>query len=124
VIRTAVTSAALGALLLAGSVHATLTPNVRGTVASTATATKTPTGCFVDEPCDPPIGAVSTYVAFSRVGHAAVRARVVDGAFALHLAPGTYAIALTPLAGNVSPATVRVPRIGLVRLHLKVQPTP
>jgi len=99
-------------------------PNVRGTVAGTATATKTPTGCFTDEPCDPPIGAVSTYVTFSRVGHAIVRVRVIGGAFALHLAPGTYAIALTPTAGDISPAKVRVPRTGVVRLHLTVQPTP
>jgi len=111
-------------LLLAGSAASSLTPNVRGTVPATATGVKTPAGCFVDEPCDPPIGAVSTYVVFSRAGHATVRVRAVDGTFALHLAPGAYSIDVTPSAGDVSPATVRVPRIGVVRLRLTVQPTP
>ena len=111
-------------LLLAGSAASSLTPNVRGTVPATATGVKTPAGCFVDEPCDPPIGAVSTSVAFSRPGHTTVRVRAVGGTFALHLAPGTYAIGVTPATGDVTPATVRVPRTGIVRLRLTIQPTP
>jgi hypothetical protein len=115
--------AALFALALAGNTEATVTPNVRGT-APTFSSPKMPTGCFVDEPCDPPIGAVSTVVSFSRPGHATVRVRAVDGTFALHLAPGTYSIGMTPATGDVTPATVRVPRVGVVRLRLAVQPTP
>jgi hypothetical protein len=125
VIRVGVTAAAALALLLAGSLDATLTPNVRGTV-------PTPTGggdsgsvnCFPGEPCDPPIGMVVTSVMFSRPGHATVRVRTVGGSFALHLVPGTYRIALQPGLGAVSPATVRVPRTGTVRLRLAVQPNP
>ena len=93
--------------------------NVRGTVDRAYTP-----WCPTDEPCDPPIGAFSTYVSFSRVSHPTVRVRAVDGAFALHLAPAIYRIAVTPALGTVSPATVRVPRIGVVRLHVVVQPTP
>jgi len=125
VVRVGVTAAAALALLLAGSLDATLTPNVRGTV-------PTPSGggdtvsvkCFPDEPCDPPIGMVVTSVVFSRPGHATVRIRAVGGSFALHLVPGTYRIALQPSSGAVSPTTVRVPRTGTVRLHLAVQPNP
>ena len=44
---------------------------------------------------------------------------------ALHLTPAAYTIGLTPPpAGDVKPAAVRVPRTGVVRLHLTVQPTP
>jgi hypothetical protein len=35
-----------------------------------------------------------------------------------------YRIALQPSLGAVSPATVRVPRTGTVRLQLVVQPNP
>jgi hypothetical protein len=66
-----------------------------------------------------------TYVAFSRAGHATVRARVTDGSFALHLVPPVYTLTLSPPpAGDVTPAKVRVPPTGVVRLHLTVQPTP
>ena len=41
------------------------------------------------------------------------------------VAPAAYTIGLTPPpAGDVKPAAVRVPRTGVVRLHLTVQPTP
>jgi hypothetical protein len=125
VVRAGVTAAAAAlALLLAGSLDATLTPNVRGTVPNTATGRTGDVKCFPDEPCDPPMGMVVTSVMFSRPGHATVRVRAVGGSFALHLVPGTYRIALQPSLGTVSPATVRVPRSGTVRLKLVVQPNP
>lgn len=122
-IRAGVAAAAL-ALLLAGSLYATPTPNVRGTVPNAARGDTGDVKCFPDEPCDPPMGMVVTSVVFSRAGHPAVRVRAVGGSFALHLVPATYRIALQPSLGTVSPATVRVPRTGTVRLHLAVQPNP
>jgi hypothetical protein len=124
VVRAGFTAAAALALLVAGSLHATLTPNVRGTVPNAATGGSGDVKCFPDEPCDPPMGMIVTSVMFSRPGHATVRVRAIGGSFALHLVPGTYRIALQPPLGTVSPATVRVPRTGTVRLHLVVQPNP
>ena len=123
-VRAVVTTAAtLAALAFTAAPQATLTPNVRGTVPMSGGKTTTP-ACFPDEPCDPPIGTVSTTVSFTRIGHAPVRIRAVGGSFALHLAPGVYAIDVTPAAGDVTPARVRVPRVGVVHLHLAVQPNP
>src|SRR5207302_5653917 len=122
VVRAGVTSAAVLALLVAGSLHATLAPNVRGTIAVGDTGV---VKCFPDEPCDPPIGASTTYVTFSRPGHLTVGVRVGEGALALHVTPAAYTIGLTPPpAGDVKPAAVRVPRTAAVRLHLTAQPTP
>jgi len=97
---------------------------VRGTVPTGGDGDTGSVKCFPDEPCDPPIGMTVTSVMFSRTGHATVRVRAVGGSFALHLVPGTYRITLQPSFGTVSPATVRVPRTGTVRLHLVVQPNP
>jgi hypothetical protein len=67
----------------------------------------------------------ATYVTFARTGHAPVRARVVDGSFALHLVPAVYKLALSPPpAGDITPTRVRVPSTGVVRLRVVVQPTP
>jgi hypothetical protein len=136
-----ITATAL-ALLFAVSPGATLTPNVRGTVTTETAPAGGDTGntgsikCFPDEPCDPPMGmvatsgtktvttTVTTSVSFSRPGHRAVHVRAVGGSFALHLTPASYRISLPASLGVVSPATVRVPRTGTVRLHLVVQPTP
>jgi len=122
VVRAGVTFAAFLALLLAASVQATLAPNVRGTVIGVDGAA---VNCFPDEPCDPPMRMFATYVTFSRVGHPTVRARVVDGSFAIHLVPAVYTLAMSPPpGGDITPARVRVPRTGIVRLHVAVQPTP
>jgi hypothetical protein len=107
---------ALG-LLLASAAQAAPQPNVRGLVTAPVTRSVCPPG----EPCDPhPVGA---YVVFTRGRRLAARARVVRGAFALHLAPGRYAVRLTPppLGGQVVPATVVVPRIGTVMVRLTVK---
>jgi len=124
VVRAGVTAAAALALLLGGSLHATLTPNVRGTVPNAATGGSGDVKCFPNEACDTLMGMIVTSVMFSRAGHPTVRVRAIGGSFALHLVPGTYRIALQPPLGAVSPATVRVPRTGTVRLHLVVQPNP
>jgi hypothetical protein len=79
-------------------------PNVRGTLVGSPAA---------------------AFVLFSRPAKPTVRVRVSGGAFAVHLAPGVYTIRLAPPgSGRVTPASVRVPRTGIVRLRLVVQPKP
>ena len=107
------------ALVLAFASGATATPsrNVRGVlVRGPATV-----GCYPGEPCDPP---GPSMLIFSRAGRVAARIRVgASGGFALHLAPGRYAIRVAPppLVGRLVPATVRVPRVGAVRLRLAIR---
>jgi hypothetical protein len=67
---------------------------------------------------------LATFVTFSRPGHPIVRARVVDGSFALHLAPAVYTLGLSPPRGEVTPVRLRVPRTGVIRVNVAVQPTP
>ena len=92
-------------------------PNVRGVLVRPASAS-----CPAGEPCDPsPVG---VFILFSRSGRAVARARVrPDGSFALHLRPGRYGIELTPpaSAGRLVPSSVRVPRVGILRLRLVVR---
>jgi hypothetical protein len=104
-------------LLLAAAAQASPPPNVRGVVAASVTRGACPPG----EPCDPhPVGA---YVMFARGSRFVARARVVRGAFALHLAPGRYAVRLLPppLGARVVPSTVLVPRVGNVTLRITVK---
>jgi hypothetical protein len=83
------------------SLPATPTSNVRGTLT----------------------GLNHVYVVFSR---ASGSTRIHAGSpFALHLAPGAYAIKLAiPKGRSIKPASVRVPSTGVVRLRLVVQPKP
>jgi len=114
--RIAVAVVAFG-LLLSAAAQAAPPPNVRGVVSATVTRTACPPG----EPCDPhPAGA---YVMFTRGTRLVARARVVRGAFALHLVPGRYGVRLVPppLGGRVVPATVLVPRAGSVTLRFTVK---
>ena len=114
--RIGVAVAALG-LLAAAAAQASPAPNVRGVVAASVTRSV----CPPYEPCDPhPVGA---YVVFTRARRLVARARVVRGAFALHLAPGRYGVRLAPapLGGQVVPATVLVPRTGTVTLRITVK---
>ena len=77
--------------------------------------------CPTDEPCDPPINA--SMLVFARSGQPDVTARVGgDGAFALHLNPGTYSISVAPPSfnGRVEPSHVRVPATGVVQLQLSI----
>jgi hypothetical protein len=105
--------ALLGVLLVVSASSAT-TPllNVKGTlVRSSATS-----DCYPGEPCDPLPPAL--YVVFSRAGKL-TRARLgSNGSFALHLAPGTYAVSEAPPRRTVAPASLRVPRVGVIRPRL------
>jgi hypothetical protein len=76
--------------------------------------------CYPEEPCDQP--AVASMLIFSRAGHADRRVFVgARGRFQTHLAPGSYRIraAPPPQQGRLTPSSVRVPRRGVVHLHLK-----
>jgi hypothetical protein len=96
-------------------------PNVIGTVAGAPAVAACPPG----DPCDPPI--TVTVLTFSRGGH--VTASILASTrFRLRLAPGRYSIAARAPAAprahgpgggvRVRPSTVRVPRKGVVHLHL------
>jgi hypothetical protein len=91
---------------------ATRTPNVKGTVVRSSTGS----GCFPGEPCDPPPPA--TFVVFSRNGQTTNVRIGAGGAFSVRLAPGLYAVRLAPSRGSLTPATVRVPRIGVAHPRL------
>jgi hypothetical protein len=130
VIRTVI-AALIASLALAASVSADTTPI-----------------CPPGEACDPPVGIVpkspapaptpsvpatnvrgtltglsQVYLVFSR---ATGSTRIHAGSpFALHLAPGAYAIKLAiPKGRIIKPASVRVPSTGVIRLRLVVQPNP
>jgi hypothetical protein len=104
------------------------------------------TPCPTGEPCDPPIttipqspaptpsapttnvrgtltGLSQVYLVFSRsTGSTRIHA---GNPFALHLAPGAYAIKLAiPKGRIIKPASVRVPSAGVIHLRLVVQPKP
>jgi hypothetical protein len=110
----------VGALLVPGAAAQRRPPNVIGTLARAAVAT-----CPRDDPCDPP--ATATVLTFSRAGRVAASI-LASTRFRLRLAPGRYSIAARPPAapravpggggGGVRPSTVRVPRHGVVHLHL------
>jgi hypothetical protein len=111
-------SAVLFVLLAVASVATTsssgaLAPNVKGTfVRSTAVTT-----CYPGEPCDPPPQAA--FLVFARNGHS-TRVRLgANGAFAVRLGAGLYGVSVLPgHSSPVSPATVRVPRVGVVHPRL------
>jgi hypothetical protein len=108
------TSAALLGLLavtLAGATAAsgTLPPNVKGTFVRAPGVAS----CYPGEPCDQPPQAA--FLVFTRSGHA-TRARLGgDGTFAVRLASGRYRVSVLPgHSWTVSPATLRVPRVGVI----------
>jgi hypothetical protein len=103
---------ALAALAAAGWSGAS--PNVRGTLVVPRAVY-----CISDDPCDPP--AIDYTLVFTRRGRASVRAHIGStGRFALSLAPGTYAVRLTPAPprGRLTPTSVVVP--GTLRLRVSV----
>jgi hypothetical protein len=117
---------ALGAWLVPGAV-AQRPPNVIGTLVRTAAA---PAACPSGEPCDLPATAV--VLRFRRGGRVAASV-LVRKTFKLRLAPGRYAISarspaaprtapagspVAPAGAVLRPSTVRVPRHGVVHLHL------
>lgn len=93
---------------LASSSQAALTPNVKGVVVRSTTAG----GCYRGEPCDPPPAAM--FVVFTRNGHATRVTIGATGAFAVHLAPGMYSVSVAPRFRYVTPATLRIPQLGVV----------
>ena len=97
------------AVSLATTAAAALPPNVRGTfVRSTAV-----TGCYPGEPCDPPPQAA--FLVFTRNRHS-TRVRLGgDGSVAVRLGGGRYAVSVLPgHSSTVSPAVLRVPRVGVI----------
>jgi hypothetical protein len=106
------TSLVLSASALAGATQA---PNVVGVLIRPPAV-----GCYPGEPCDPvPYGLA---LAFSRDGRVVARVRVgAIGRFALHLAPGRYAVRATPVpeARTLSPSRIQVPAQGILRLRLQ-----
>jgi hypothetical protein len=102
----------LACVLAASAASAAPVPNVKGTVVRAAGSS----GCFPGEPCDPLPPPM--YVVFSRASVAA-RARLgANGFFSLHLRPGLYSVTVAPPRGLLTPSSVRVPRIGVVRPRL------
>lgn len=106
-------AALLGLLAVALAASATsggaLSPNVKGIVVRSPQAMP----CYPGEPCDQPPQA--TFLLFTRNGHA-TRARLDgDGTFAVRLAGGVYRVTVLPShSSTVSPATLRVPRAGVI----------
>jgi len=84
-------------------------PNVRGTFVRNTQATK----CYQGEPCDPVPQAA--FLLFTRNGHSTrVRLRA-DGTFAVRLARGLYRVTVLPgQSSTVSPAAIRIPRVGVI----------
>jgi hypothetical protein len=112
------TSAALLGLLavtLAGATAAsgTLPPNVKGTFVRTPGSSS----CYPGEPCDRPPQAA--FLLFTRNDHS-TRVRLgASGAFAVRLAAGLYRVTVLPgHSASVSPATLRVPRVGVIHPRL------
>ena len=108
----------IAACALAPASQAALAPNVRGTVVGIGGGAAPI--CPAGEPCDPP--QTSAVLLFSRPSRPTVSVRVAGGSFALHLAPGGYAIRVSPSqqGDTLKPSSVRVPRTGVVHLRLVV----
>jgi hypothetical protein len=112
--RLLVTSFVVASLLAVSAASALApAPNVRGTVVRTTAAGD----CYSGEPCDPLPPAI--YVVFSR-GSTSTRARLgANGSFSLHLAAGSYSVTVAPPLGRaLTPGSVRVPRVGVIRPRL------
>ncbi len=117
---------ALGAWLVPGAA-AQRPPTVIGTLTRAAPAAA---ACPSAEPCELPATAVQ--LSFKRSGRVAATV-LVSRTFRLRLAPGRYAISarspaaprraaagspVAPAGAVLRPSTVRVPRHGVVHLHL------
>jgi hypothetical protein len=115
--RVFVTAVAISMALAGAASAATPAPNVVGVFVRPAVV-----NCDPNEPCDPP--AVGLALVFTRNGHVVARVRVgATGRFALHLTAGRYTVraAPPPTSGALTPATFRVPRVGVLHLRLQVR---
>ena len=93
---------------------------VVGLAAAAALSRTIATFLFRVQPLDP-VPFASTVI-FSRAGHADRRVFVgARGRFRTHLASGSYRIRVSPRPqqGRLTPSSVRVPRTGVVHLHLR-----
>jgi len=104
----ALAAAIVAAFLLTAVALAAPAPNVKGLVVRSTSVTT----CYPGEPCDPPPRA--TFVVFTRSSHTTRVTIGPTGAFTVRLVPGLYAVSLAPTRSAVAPATVRVPRIGVI----------
>ena len=100
------------AAVASSSQAAAIAPNVKGVVVRTPTAA----GCYQGEPCDPP--PATAFVVFTRSGHSTRVTIGASGAFAVYLAPGLYNVSVAPRIRSVTPATLRVPRSGVIHPRL------
>jgi hypothetical protein len=92
-------------------------PNVKGTFIRSSSVT----GCYQGEPCDPPPQAA--FLLFTRNGQS-TRVRLgANGAFAVRLAAGLYKVrALPSQSSTLSPASIRVPRTGVIHPRFVEKP--
>ena len=107
--RASIASVVLACLLVLAAAASGATPpapNVKGTVVRSSSPP-----CPVGEPCDPLPSAI--YVVFTRNGHVTRVKLGAAGGFAVHLAAGVYAVSTAP-AHAVTPASLRVPRVGVI----------
>jgi hypothetical protein len=113
--RTLAALLGLLAVALAGTTAAsgTLRPNVKGTFVRAPGVAS----CYPGEPCDQPPQAA--FLLFTRNGHS-TRVRLGgSGGFAVRLAAGLYRVTVLPgHSASVSPATLRVPRVGVIHPRL------
>jgi hypothetical protein len=112
--RAPVALALLAGVLICSTTASSAPPaNVKGIFVRTTSTTV----CQPTEPCDPPPQAA--FVVFTRNGRSTQVRIGATGAFVVHLAAGTYSVSARPSrTGSVSPATVRVPRVGVIHPRL------
>ena len=102
-----------GVLICSATASSALPANVKGTFVRTTGTTV----CQQSEPCDPPLQAA--FLVFTRNGRTTMVKLGATGAFAVHLAAGVYSVSARPSrTGSVSPATVRVPLVGVIHPRL------
>ena len=109
--RLALSTVALTCLVAVSAVFAAApAPNVKGSLVRSSASS-----CLPGDVCDPV--PPPAYVVFTRAGHSTRAKLAPNGAFALHLDAGAYSVSTAPLH-PVTPATLRVPRVGIIRPRL------
>jgi hypothetical protein len=121
VMRASAATALLFVLALASSMASSgaLPPNVIGTFVRSGQVV----ACYPSEPCDPPPQAA--FLLFTRNGRSTRVRPGAAGTFAVRLQSGVYRVSVLPgHSSSVSPAMVRVPRVGVVHVRLVERATP